>query len=570
MNLRNTILIRAARRAASARRRGVAMLLVMVALSAATVLTVSYVSSRDNTSGIATNVKHAADAQWAAASGAAMAIAVLETGAVWGSDVDPAALIESTFGPGVSVSIRVTNFEGAPAGQDDRDVVVKTTATIGGVSSVEERVVRLRPSASIADGLDPELLEFALYARTGMRLDSGSTIGSWKAGPASKSGRPVKLGVGFKSAGGLNIHSHAQTANTAFFVPADADLGLRDRVEDDRFVGGGLIPYDVPAPRASAPGSLLSLLAVSLTDVTHTGSSTHVNLIGGRYQNVSVHGNALVTMGASFGSNFNVGELAIRNGGVLRIHGDVRVVVRDSLIVENWGSIEFADENATLSVYVADSVVVDDAAIGVPRAVARNSSRSATSVTSYASPGRLRVYTTGDAGSVMLSNNAVALATIHAPQSSLFIQTDSTLLGRATVNAVRVRSGSSLLYDLSMDSGLGWSSFDGPLYKPDGGVIESLVEALDSVGGSLGLGALTAALVESLGLEDAEVIDAKWADLGLTPRDPDRVVATHWPVSVFALESHESTVVAVQQGGDTGIDLFEPLADGDVIGEFKE
>src|SRR5262245_42027387 len=71
------------RRNASLQQRGVAMLLVLISLMMATILSMAYVASRDNSAAIGENIASSAAARWSSESGLDMGLAILETEADW-------------------------------------------------------------------------------------------------------------------------------------------------------------------------------------------------------------------------------------------------------------------------------------------------------------------------------------------------------------------------------------------------------------------------------------------------------------------------------------------------------
>ena len=65
------------------RRRGMAMLLVMICMATATILASAYLASRENSPAIAENVQNTAAARWSSLSGLEMTVAMLETEFDW-------------------------------------------------------------------------------------------------------------------------------------------------------------------------------------------------------------------------------------------------------------------------------------------------------------------------------------------------------------------------------------------------------------------------------------------------------------------------------------------------------
>lgn len=532
-------------------RRGVAMLLVLVALSTATILTVSYVGSRDITHAIAGNVKNAVDAHWAAASGASFAIAVLQTGADW-SDADPTEMLKRHFGPGVEVLVTVTDLNGDPADANDQDLIVTTTATVGGVTSSLTHNVTRQISEDPAQGVDPELKEFAVYTKTSLTLDSSATVRSWTTSPAHSSGRPVKFGVGFVNSGDLSVNSSSGIPNAALYVGPDASASLRAAIDGGRYVGGGVMPYVIPTMTPNVPGSLtgLSLLAIvgHLLPLSYSGSSsTPIFDTSAKWGDISVSNSAAATFSSG---DYAFGDVTITKSGVFRIDGDVRIYIRGNLSVTDLGAIELANNNCSLKIYLDGSLYMENAGVGVARSLARNSNRTIDNMTNYRDPARVSVYMTG-ASSITIHQKAVLFGTIYAPRCAFDVRTGGFIVGRVAANTVRVRNDSGIYYDLAMDNGLGFTNLSGPLYTGGGEAIKPLYDALATINVSLGFdGLLSAATTALANYTPPPTSD----DDGVTYRDPDKAIARLWPVSIFALETYEAYTppVIVAKKGDTG------------------
>lgn len=536
MRKHTTTITRARTRRPRRTRRGVAMLLVLVALSTATVLTVSYVGSRDNTHAIAGNVKSAVDAQWAAASGASYALAILQTEADW-NNVDPTELLQKHFGPGVNVLVTVTDLDGAAADSDDRDLIVTTTATVDGVTASRTHNVTRQLSQDPMEGIDPELKEFAVYARTSLTMEGGSLVRSWAQSPAHSSGRPVKFGVGFTEIGDLSLHSSAQTSNAALYVGPTASSSLRAAVEDARFVDGDVLQYQIPLMTPVAPSafSLLSLVWQSISLYYSGSSSSQTFSNSAKWGNLTVANNAVATF--NDGATYSFNDVTVSGRGVIRIAGNVRIEVRGDLSIYDSGTIEFADNTCSLELYLKDDLYVQDAGLGISRSVARNTSRSVADMTNYRDPARVRIYLSGSNDEIVIRDNAIVFASFHAPNASFDARSGATLIGRVTANTIRIRDTASIHYDLEMDGGLGFSSTDGPLYTSDGEPIKALSDALASIDTATGLAGFIA--TASNALADYSPLPVNDDD-GVTKRDPNKAVARIWPVDIFALETYEA------------------------------
>ena len=81
-----------------------------------------------------------------------------------------------------------------------------------------------------------------------------------------------------------------------------------------------------------------------------------------------------------------------------------------------------------LTMYVAGSISVQNAALGVPRAIARDPARDPSDLP-YSSPRRLRILGTGTGSrSVVIDSSSLVLACIHEPYADATIESDTCLM----------------------------------------------------------------------------------------------------------------------------------------------
>jgi len=171
------------------------------------------------------------------------------------------------------------------------------------------------------------------------------------------------------------------------------------------------------------------------------------------------------------------------------------VLVRGSIGIASGATVELADENASLELYLCNDMTVDDGGFGVARAVARDGSKTIATVTAYSDPGRVRVFgvreADGGAGSpsYKIDTRSIVLASIHSPNAVLRVDHDGVLIGRATAKEFRLDDG-DFYYDPALDPGSGFCDLNGPLYDDSEQPLTGLETVLTSFDTSLGLDGL--------------------------------------------------------------------------------
>jgi len=534
-----------------ASRRGVAMLLVIVAMGSATILTTSYLVSRSNSPGIGENATGAATAHWAARASADIAEAILETEADWRSEASDGILIDNAALGGADVTVYVTDLEGNPPDGDDRDVLVSVEAIAGGVRAIEERLVNVRPDVPVEEAIDPQLNEYAAFAGNEIRFEADALVGVWPRSPAARSGRPAKLGSGFTDFSRFNMDPGALLHNVAFFPDADAGQLLTGVTDEQRFADGAQVPLDVPIRPAALPDGIATLPQANFNgdevdeDLTLDPAdiSPGTPLSEGRYRNLTIEQGAVVTLGeAGQRRAYSVGDMTIRDASALRVVGDVAIHVRGNLNIQNGSTIEI-DEASTgrAVIFAANDVQVQDSGLGVEAAVAQNTARTWEDVTVYRAPSRLKVVTIREAdggnssSSVQIKNQSIAHASLHVPTAQVELNDNSALIGRAAANRLRVHSGSALLYDPVLDRSVGFTATDGPLYNADGTPIDGLQETIDGLDPLATTADVSNALISVTGSLLGG--GSGGGTTNISDRVDQRAEGRIWPIRALALES---------------------------------
>jgi len=258
--------------------RGVAMLLVLITLTVGTVLAAAALSSRDNSSAIGINAGVVTGASWAAEAGANVGQAVLESSLAWRARGD-GVILEDFPLAGARVNAVVTDLQGNPPSVDDREVILLATASIDQLDHTVERRISLGLPASIFQPVDPFLSEFALFADEELEIEPGAKVRSFRLSPEADTRVPIKFGLGFDSASGLNVSDDARLRGVERVTDGGASSALGGAVDAvGPASGSSQVGVNVPAYPINLPGGFPGLPEIDDRDLSiRAGSSESSN-----------------------------------------------------------------------------------------------------------------------------------------------------------------------------------------------------------------------------------------------------------------------------------------------------
>ncbi len=532
------------RRRTRTERRAVALLLVVVTLTTATVLTISYLVSRENAPEIGQAAQDRVTGEWAARSAASLVEAAMETSAEWRSVATAAdgMLLNDLKIMGSDVNVAVTNLEGEPVTDDDRQVLVTVGANAGGIETIIQRVVSETDPGDYDGALDPYLREFGVFAADNLTIESGSRFTPWPLSPDARAGGRVKLGVGFTSMSGLNGAGNAVHESVAAFLPPGASAGMQSA-----FNAQGVRTTDLPI----TPWTTTAEIPAAVSAVTNaTALPTPVVIIsdqaltGGRYRGaVSISSGAEVTLTEAespyaFTANNALGDGLSVNGATLNISGNVVIAVSDT-IGFNSAAITF-DDDASLTIFHASDLTIADSVMNADPGLLGDAARSHRHLDEWTNPRRLRIVQLNDnvamgAVNVTIDGRSIVVGNVHAPMAQVTIDGQSALAGRVSAGRLELRDNSYVLADPVFDNYLGLTEPDlSPLYDAASDPIAGLKAAMESTTGGEGAEAAKSRVMATLPAQPA-LDDAP--DNGATKRHAGVVKRLReWPVRVRLLE----------------------------------
>lgn len=505
-------------RRAPARRRGVAMLLVLVALGAATVMGSAYVASREAAPAVGANAEVASNAKWAAQSGANLAVAILQTSLAIDSDLDAGALVSGVSFNLANADALVTSESGQPVTASDRFVLVSALGDAGRLGAIQQKKIIRRSTNRVTEALDPQLREFAVYAADRLRLESGAMVAPWPDSVRGPALFTADIALGFSPSSRLSVSGAASMPGARLVLSEGATSSLRTASQSTLFAGA--VETEARFPRASVRiPSELTDIPPGLLGVSSILPLLPATVLAASNASVSASGGGVVTFDGGVRRDYSVHNLSANNG-TIRIVGDVRILVRNDLDLTDRAAIDLAP-GARLEIYVIDDVTITNSVVGFPKSTANNTFRHYSNLTGVFDSTRARIFVVdpsagGESGqSVTLSSRALLAAEIHAPAATVDIAGNSSVIGRVSAYDFRMRDSSAVFYDHALNRGGGLADTSGPLYDPVRGPI--VRKALATFDDTEGLGALMTHVV------------GVFSDEGVDP-DPDddagAVVAT--------------------------------------------
>ncbi|UCD75600.1 MAG: hypothetical protein JSV91_01535 [Phycisphaerales bacterium] len=452
------------------RRRGVAMLLVLVCLFTATVIASSYLASRDNSAAIGNNVSAAVTARWSASSSLEVAVAIMETKTDWRTlHADGKLLDDYVIGDAVT-DLDIIDLEtGEPPNEESTYMLLTATAVVDGVEQVAEAVAYVEPWY---DGsVDVDLSEFAIFAGSRIGLEDEATVTRWPNAPLSELGGRIAFGTQATGAGDVAILGNAAAIDTTIFTAPDAS-SLLVNLQSGPLVETVTLPDVVPLVAPPDPGVEppdeyspypyidVSSEVITVSDDVRVDTAIHKN-----GTEVTVEDGVTITVD---------NDIVFESDSTLIIEGEVTLVIFDDLKLDH-ASIQINDDSE-LTIFVRGDVDIHDGYIG-DGPYDSDTDRDSSGNAEWMDPERIIVYSIPSVEETdwVLEHNSVVKGSLYAPHpDSIEIRDDSAVYGRITGREIDVKNRGAIFYDPALDSGMGYTSPDSDLFTDDGNLLEVL------------------------------------------------------------------------------------------------
>ncbi len=412
--------------------RGVALLLVLVAMATATTLTIGWLASQDNASLIGRNVVATSEARSVASSGLDLAISVMQTETDWRTKHQDGVLFRDlAVGDGtihLSLLDPTTNL---PPTSESVEIHVISTATVGAISQSVAAYVSLLGGDEDED-LQQNVSGFALFSLSTIEINDNATVARWSAAPASALGHRLAMGTASSASRSVRIGDNAATIDTTLYHGQGPSPALMiNSTEFD--VNTMELPWPlaldgVQAPLDSSTASMPSPGNMGALDEVPAGSlrlGSHDVLHVSPAFPLLVEGNLLLDPGAR-----------------LVIEGDARLQVGGTLVMDD-ASIELLP-HATLHAVIAAGAVISDSRIG--------------SMDGWIDPNRITLSHGADdtlAHTWHISGDSSLTGCIDGRAIDVVLQDHAVVQGRIAANRITLNDSSCLLYDHGLSEGIG-------------------------------------------------------------------------------------------------------------------
>lgn len=527
-------------------RRGMAILLVIVAVAAAAVIGSAYVANRLNAPQVVMNVNGGAQARYLADSGADLATAIMECETFdWRLAQTDGVLVSNLPLAGGTVTIRVSDASGAVPDSKCEYPVITAGASSGNMKQVVAAQAHAPLPERVKEEVTVDLSEFAVFGAASIEV-TGGLIFRWEEAPRGALGLPVNIGTNGLVDGALRLRATAKCPDGVGFTMAAATANV---LIDDQ--SGGPIPRVnfsnnetvlLPAPPTPSLGGLTWAAA---RNPTITTSTSIVSTGDKRYGSLTIDGGALrVDLGGAQRTMGITGNLSLNNGGVLILqNGQLDLVIQGALNMFNSSTIELG-ANTTLRIFLGGTMSIDDSVVGLPVSVCQSGRDARNGLDTYYDPQRCTIYRITSINSVdlnlldlddaaawvwsdttskswMINNSAFVCARVYGhSKADISLNSQAAVFGNVVGRTISMGTEAAVYYDHVLDKGNGYTNPQSRLYAGPLDLRDDIRLLLTD----LNPGTIASILSLLNGGAEPIVIDP----FAVTPRDKTRVRSRAW------------------------------------------
>jgi len=461
--------------ARSIRRRGVAMMLVLISLAVATIITSAYVASRDNSALIGQNVVSSAGAREAAISGIELGVAILQTESDWRmSHVDGRLLEAYPLDGGGELDLDLIDTEtDMPPTEETRVVEMIATARVNGVAETATARAEIFGGGDDSNSIDVDLSEFGVFAGDKLRMEDQTTINRWSSSPLAGLGNAINVGTQATTAGTIELLGDAAAIDTQVFTPPGASGSLITNTNGPSMgvtTMLDVIPMpDPPSPDFSAPADWGSLPKMTVMGGVSTVSGSSAD-----YQSMQIMSGGKLTVSGDMDINTN--GIEIKWGGRLLIDGNVTIVSYNDVDVLDGGSIEVLP-GASLTLFLDKRLTVSAAYIGDgPYNFMTDMDTSGNA--RWMEPDQITIYSMPTTSNMNwhIHNGSVVKGRLYAKNlHHVELRHTSAFYGNIVANDVLMREQSAIFYDHTLDAGNGYTAPNSRIYDDFDRIVAELL-----------------------------------------------------------------------------------------------
>ena len=427
-------------------RRGLAVVLALVAVSVATLLGLTIATSSDATVATSENLSKASEVRTAAASGVDLAQAILAERTA-SQLAESSVLFDGVVLNGATLRADVRDAEtGLGVNGSTTAVEIVVRGQLGDTMQVARAVGRMPVDAGTRADLDCS--EFALLGTEAVSVASGSLVGPWTASPLSALSEPVRFGTTSGSGAGVTLSPDAAMHGC---VELRRGGFASDREEADEMLAAKRL--DIPAalhvPASPLPDRPDGVAAVPALVLEGTVAQTLASSGDARVPSrgfASIQDNVRLDVG---------GNLFVERGARVLVEDAAVIVVRGNAVLDA-SSIEVAN-GGSLSLIVVGDLTLDGAYLGGVRSDDAEGC-DASGGAAYDGGASRTVVFGASARRVLITDGSVVKGQVYAPESRIDLENRSAVYGRVLGRAVSLHEGVALFYDPALDRRIGWTN----------------------------------------------------------------------------------------------------------------
>lgn len=415
--------------------RGIALLLVLIAMTTATTLTIGWLASQDNATLIGRNVVEAAQARSLANSGLDLAVSVMQTETSWRTAHSNGILLSNY--PHGQGTIDVTLLDVAtnlPPTPESSEFLVTSIAKFDNLSQSVSAYVSLLENGE--GDLESDVSGFALFALATIEMQDNASVGRWAEAPASALGRRIAMGTASSSSRSVQVRGNAMAIDATIYhgknsSPAllinSTPLAIETVPVPWTMELDGEVEAVTPSKTRSPPGRRRGFSASSDSEGDAPGT---LRLARNEVMHLEP-GTPLVVNG----------DLVLEEGAKLIVHGESSLLVDGQLLMDD-SSIHLLD-GARLNATVNGGAHLEDARIGngTPWMDPERVEFTSTSTDSQADPWSI-------------GGESQVTGLIEGSRIDVTIEDQGIVRGRIAANSINMCNNAQLLYDHGLGNGL--------------------------------------------------------------------------------------------------------------------
>ncbi|MFG0329978.1 MAG: hypothetical protein ACF8PN_08780 [Phycisphaerales bacterium] len=524
-------------------RRGVAAMIVIVAVATVTVVTMAFLHAQDTAPDTSGNVAKAVKARFIAETGADLTEAIMQCETLdWRSaHTDGYILQDYDFGGG-KITIKVTNPDGSVPDENSELVILSAE---GDIDELEQtaKAIAFAPK-NPGGGADIDLSEFAIFGTDYVTVQGEAWLRSWPASPQANTGGRLRIGTNATGSSKVEFVNDGSTPGADVHVQQIASSSIIKNTNRSRATVNRInTTIDEPFPVPGIPSfDFSSLVWADYRNPVVTSGGDLTFDYDRRYESVEVRN--------TNHRSTNIGHRTIVIDGKLKLDtatwtiiGETDLIVLGDLQMTNAALV--FPEGSRARIWVGGNITLYSSAIGVVDRSLRNRDEIETNTANYRDPDEVQIFkvsyvqSNGD-GNVLtadvfnfndfsvkswtVTNDSVVCGRLYGlDRADITIDGESALFGAALGRQVKVAGSSWLCYDHALDQRAGYTNPDSKLFVGEMDLDDRLYSAADDLNES------TQNSVKTMLGASTELVDPNSvADGDPTPRRLDRARITRW------------------------------------------